>query len=355
MNFGCKNFPGVGKKIDMETTALTLLIISSSSFLVASLALYPAAMPSTTSLENTTFAFPVFDSNDRRLYLRGNATVLNPVVQLTTALQGDNITYVVGRAMYYQPVRLRDAATGTTADFTTRFTFSIDSQKKTWHGDGLVFFLVPQGSEEIPRNSEGGLLGLVSNGTQRDNSSTFIAVEIDTFYDVSTNYWDPQCVHLGIDLNSLNSTKTACADWMDDEIRNGGRVNASISYDSSTRSLVATLQSADHTSSQGYYARVQHEVNLAEFLPENVSIGFSATTGMLFEFHTLYSWEWISSLPVLDTSSPVSMAPTPSVDDLPNGPSTAGADAGERGKKGEDRKDTKVENTDNWLLGVSRT
>ncbi|KAI4318727.1 hypothetical protein MLD38_032398 [Melastoma candidum] len=305
----------------METSAVTVLIVS-SSFVAASL-VYPAAVASTTALENTTFAFPTFYSDDNRLRLQGNATMTNTTVQLTAAPQGDYNTYDydVGRAVYYQPVRLRDAAAGTTADFTTRFTFSIYSLDESQYAEGLAFFLMPQGSEEIPTGTNGSQLGLVSENT----SSTFIAVEIDTFSDD----WDPQCIHLGIDLNNLNSMTTACANCMDNVIRYDGPVNASISYNSSTQSLVATLQSVDDTSSERYCASVQHEVNLAEFLPENVLIGFSAATGFYSESHTLHSWEWISSLPVLVTPGPEAGAPTPSFGDPPMGPSPAGA-----GKKG---------------------
>jgi hypothetical protein len=52
----------------------------------------------------------------------------------------------VGRATYSSPMRLWDMASGNLTDFTTHFSFVIDSQKNTNYGDGLAFFLAPQGS-----------------------------------------------------------------------------------------------------------------------------------------------------------------------------------------------------------------
>jgi hypothetical protein len=65
--------------------------------------------------------------------------------------------------MYFSPMHLRDMASGNLTDFTTNFTFVIDSQGKSNYGDGLSFFLAPNGSITPPNVGEGGPMGLTNN------------------------------------------------------------------------------------------------------------------------------------------------------------------------------------------------
>jgi hypothetical protein len=99
-------------------------------------------------------------------------------------------------------MHLWDKASGNLTDFTTNFSFVIDSQNNTNYGDGLAFFLAPNGSM-IPEDSGGGALGLASCGQElnsRDNP--FVAVEFDIFFNQGL---DLPGVHVGNDLISLKS------------------------------------------------------------------------------------------------------------------------------------------------------
>ena len=100
-------------------------------------------------------------------------------IQLTTNQINKCLNDSVGRAVYYKPMHLWDNSSGNLllADFSTQFSFVIDSQKNISHGDGFAFFLVPNGSK-IPNHSGGGYLGLQSNDPTID--SKFVAVEFDT-------------------------------------------------------------------------------------------------------------------------------------------------------------------------------
>ncbi|KAJ9705562.1 hypothetical protein PVL29_003568 [Vitis rotundifolia] len=69
------------------------------------------------------------------------------------------------------------------------------------YGDGLGFFLAPNGTQ-LPLDVTGGSgLGLVSNNQQALNSTGnhFFIVEFDTF----PNAWDPKHDHVGININSM--------------------------------------------------------------------------------------------------------------------------------------------------------
>ncbi|XP_010068308.3 L-type lectin-domain containing receptor kinase IX.1 [Eucalyptus grandis] len=205
-------------------------------------------------------------------------------------------TCVVGRAIYNQPMHLWDSSTGNVADFVTHFTFAIDSHMNFSHADGLVFFLAPNGSQ-ISAHSEGRFLGLSANLSSTNSSTAFVAVEFDTFYDHSTNTWDPLCDHVGINVNSVASVSKTCVSWMDYNIRHGQELHAQVTYDSRAMNLSVIFGDDAENSVSLYY----QPLNLTEYLPEWVVFGFSATTGQLFEAHSIFSWEFNSSLRILDT------------------------------------------------------
>ena len=60
-------------------------------------------------------------------------------------------------------------------------------------------------------------------------------------------------------------------------------------------------------------------VDLSRYLPECVTFGFSATTGNSSAIHTIYSWDFKSSLETNKTTNPKDpVADTPSLDLVPN-------------------------------------
>ncbi|KAI9402521.1 hypothetical protein POPTR_001G283204v4 [Populus trichocarpa] len=204
-----------------------------------------------------------------------------------------------GRATYYKPMQLWDEASGNLTDFTTHFSFSIDSQGQTAYGDGLAFFLGPE--ELPPLRFQGGSLGLLRNNQALNTTDNhFVAVEFDIFQ----NYFDPPGEHVGIDINSLKSENNIT--WLCD-IRRGRRTDAWISYTSSTHNLsVAFTGYRNNTEEMQFLSQI---VSLRDYLPERVSFGFSASTGDLFAIHTLYSWDFSSSLEIDDNvTSPIDPA-----------------------------------------------
>ncbi|XP_039166607.1 L-type lectin-domain containing receptor kinase IX.1-like [Eucalyptus grandis] len=214
------------------------------------------------------------------------------------------LDWSVGWATYHKPMRLWDKATENVADFTTHFTFVINSSHNPVFADGLTFFLVPEGSR-IPAKSSGGRLGLEDLNRGPSNSSiSFVAIEFDTSYNPE---FDPNCTqgaHVGIDLNNLNSTKSSCVDWSEDKIMNGGWINATIAYNSSTQNLTVLVIDADATSTNINSSAIYYKVNMAEYLPKEwVNFGFSASTGLYFELHTIEAWEFSSNVHVAGKKS----------------------------------------------------
>ncbi|XVE93582.1 hypothetical protein REPUB_Repub01dG0207100 [Reevesia pubescens] len=90
------------------------------------------------------------------------------------------MTASIGRATYYNPMHLWDRASGNLTDFTTRFTFVMDSQNRTAYGDGIAFFIAPEGSEILDNVTKDATLALASDGLQLNTTvNRFVAVEFD--------------------------------------------------------------------------------------------------------------------------------------------------------------------------------
>ncbi|KAG8650460.1 L-type lectin-domain containing receptor kinase IX.2 [Manihot esculenta] len=137
------------------------------------------------SIETTSFSFNQFSPDMTEINFEGQAYAEETSIQLTNSFnklsaEDDNN---VGRATYYKPIHLWDDKSGNIADFTTYFSFIINSHGNESRGNGFAFFLTNKGSKLPPLSGE-GRLGLLSY-----NSVTppFVAVEFDT----RNSFWDP--------------------------------------------------------------------------------------------------------------------------------------------------------------------
>ncbi|KAJ7946802.1 Receptor lectin kinase [Quillaja saponaria] len=220
------------------------------------------------SAYSLTFNFTSFDTNDKNItyekaYPAGN------VIQLVTNQQNR-----ASRATYHQSMQLWDNTTRNLTDFTTHFSFVIDSRGSSSYGDGMAFFLVPPYSK-IPNvnYAKGRDLGL-------------------------TNYDQPLPMHLLQWTGKLNEA------W--------------ISYNSSTHNLSVVFT--------GYRNNiVEHQhlfaiIDLRHYLPDRVDFGFSAATGSESAIYSVRSWDFSSTLEVIDnltdTQNPVAGAPIPPVPNM---------------------------------------
>ncbi|EMS64182.1 Lectin-related protein [Triticum urartu] len=178
------------------------------------------------------------------LKLEGNAAVHDNLVDVTCNSFGESPTHCTGRVSYAHPVPFYDSATGEVASFQTRFTFAImlelENNSKTVKGDGMAFFLAYYPSA-MPPHSGGGNLGLLPSGDDGKSltafgNDRFVAVEFDTF----SNSWDPDNTvdHIGIDISSMSSVKTTNLT----SFSLNGSMTATITFDNTTRMLVADLQ-----------------------------------------------------------------------------------------------------------------
>ncbi|XP_037475177.1 L-type lectin-domain containing receptor kinase IX.1-like [Triticum dicoccoides] len=278
---------------------LLLLFICLQIFVANSLdASAPA--PATAATTPSPFSFS-FDFSNASTYhiedlkFEGDATVHGDLVDLTCNSYKKNPNSCTGRVSYRHPVPFYDNVTGEVASFQARFTFviHIDDDTKNNKGDGMTFFLASYPST-MPPNSGGGNLGMMPLGKGKNptafGNDRFIAVEFDTY----DNSWDPNTTydHIGIDISSImDSVNTTILD----SFSLNGTMTATVTFDNTTRMLVADLQFDD----QSYNLPVRVTTQLPDpvtLLPPQVAIGFSGATGASLELHQILSWSFNSSL-----------------------------------------------------------
>nr|3UJO_A Chain A, Legume lectin [Lablab purpureus]3UJO_B Chain B, Legume lectin [Lablab purpureus]3UJO_C Chain C, Legume lectin [Lablab purpureus]3UJO_D Chain D, Legume lectin [Lablab purpureus]3UJQ_A Chain A, Legume lectin [Lablab purpureus]3UJQ_B Chain B, Legume lectin [Lablab purpureus]3UJQ_C Chain C, Legume lectin [Lablab purpureus]3UJQ_D Chain D, Legume lectin [Lablab purpureus]3UK9_A Chain A, Legume lectin [Lablab purpureus]3UK9_B Chain B, Legume lectin [Lablab purpureus]3UK9_C Chain C, L len=254
------------------------------SFTMKRIVLFLILLTKAASANLISFTFKKF--NETNLILQRDATVSSGKLRITKAAEnGVPTAGSLGRAFYSTPIQIWDNTTGTVASWATSFTFNLQAPNAASPADGLAFALVPVGSQ--PKD-KGGFLGLFDSKNYASSNQT-VAVEFDTFYNGG---WDPTERHIGIDVNSIKSIKTTSWDFA-----NGENAEVLITYDSSTNLLVASLV---HPSQKTSFI-VSERVDLTSVLPEWVSVGFSATTGLskgYVETNEVLSWSFASKLSI---------------------------------------------------------
>ncbi|KAF7843043.1 L-type lectin-domain containing receptor kinase IX.1 [Senna tora] len=230
--------------------------------------------------------FPRFDPNDKKITYEGSASPVaaSSSIQLTT-----HETFPTsGRATYYQPMLLWDNTTGKLTDFTTNFSFTITSQEN-FHGDGMTFFLAPL-DFKLAQIPIGGAMGLPLDNWLNSSNHPFVAVEFDI---CSNSGWDPGREHVGVDINSVKSVVTQT--WLT-EISEQRSYEAEISYNSNTHNLSILFTGYDNGTT--LQEHLYYILDLRDYLPEQVSFGFSAATGYYFAVHQINSWHFTSTLEI---------------------------------------------------------
>nr|CAB3474455.1 unnamed protein product [Digitaria exilis] len=213
----------------------------------------------------------------------------NKAIRLTRDERLGPITSSAGRAFYSRAVPLADPVTRRRASFAAAFAFSIAApDPASASGDGLAFFLSPFPSA-LPSSSAGGLLGLFNSSAPR--AGKLVAVEFDTY----KNGWDPSGDHVGVDLGGIVSAATAdCPTSMKD----GRTAHARVAYDGRAKNLTVALSYGANATRPNATGDVLlwYAVDLLDYLPDSVAIGFSAATGEAAELHQVLYWEFTSTV-----------------------------------------------------------
>ncbi|KAM7474818.1 hypothetical protein LguiB_022061 [Lonicera macranthoides] len=267
-------------------------MLSSPLFKITIFYFFLILIPHSTSL---TFDFPNFFDHQGEIINNGSY-ISSEGLQVTPNELGTDRRLKAGRATYTSPLHLWDNSTGELADFSTNFTFVIDSSGSSLYGDGLAFFLARNNSViEIGR-----AIGLPVDYDTGNATDPFVAVEFDTFWN---SEWDPVNStnlsvgdHVGININYLGPVQFE--KWFSN-ITGGGVNEAWVNYNATSQNLsvVFTGFLNNRTVIQ---SGLSYTVDLRRVLPEWVIFGFSAATGTYFQKNLVKSWSFTSSTLTVD-------------------------------------------------------
>ena len=175
------------------------------------------------------------------LSLNGAAQIQeNGVLQLTNKTQR-----LLGHAFYSNPIQFKNSTDGKAFSFSTSFAFAMVPEYAELGGHGLAFTISP--TKEIPGALPSQYLGLLNNSNLGNFTNHIFAVEFDTVQDFE--FRDINDNHVGIDINSLVSNKSAPAAYFDGtnssiqvlNLKSGQVIQAWIEYDSQSNQLDVKL------------------------------------------------------------------------------------------------------------------
>ncbi|CAH8298550.1 unnamed protein product [Eruca vesicaria subsp. sativa] len=238
------------------------------------------------------FSISHFSLGDSRIAYQGDATPNGEIVLNNIAFSGR-----VGWATYAKRFAIWDSKTRKASDFTTNFTFKIDINTLLY-GHGLAFFLGPPGFI-IPPCSSAGFLGLFNETNGHSSRFPLVHIEFDTFYNVE---WDPYGIksHVGINNNSLASSNFTS--W-NATLHSQDICHVQISYNAVQRNLSVSWR-YEETSIPSESSSIYYIIDLVKVLPAEVTMGFSGATGSVMEGHRILSWDFYSSLDVIEKTKP---------------------------------------------------
>jgi hypothetical protein len=252
--------------------------------------------------QNTNFSYDSFQNpfQNADLFIFDDASNGGQYLDLGVSSFG------VGRILHHQQVQFQDVKSMTFASFSTFFTFSVSSSVyNNANGEGLAFIIVANNTPP-PANFNGGALGILSNETNGNANNHVFAVEIDTFQ--NPQYNDPSNSHVGVDINSLNSTATHdfCNSTCNQSyFVNQGIFGVWIDYSANTETLSVAVQpynisnatTPPPSSTPPPSQIVVHNFTLLDVLEDDgqMYVGFSGAMGGPLETHYIYSWRFSTS------------------------------------------------------------
>lgn len=155
---------------------------------------------------SSTFIFGgVKDSN---LSLSGMANIdSRGILELTNLTQR-----MQGHAVYPVPLQFRNVSSNSTISFRTSFVMSFVHAYQNVGGHGLAFVVTPSRSFQGSFPSQ--YLGIFNSSNNGMAYNHILAVEFDTVTDYE--FLDIDDNHVGVDINSLISNKSATAAFMNE-------------------------------------------------------------------------------------------------------------------------------------------
>ena len=244
------------------------------------------------------------------LSLDGTATVTPAgLLQLT-----NDTNMSKGHAFHPDPVKFHRAPAGTAgaaaaavSSFSTTFVFAIVSEFLDLSTSGFAFLVAP--TTDLSTAMPQQYLGMFNGTDNGDARNHVFAVELDTvrnpeFADINNN-------HVGVDVNSLNSTAAAPAGYFDDDddgdgtFRNLSLISRDpmqvwLDYDAATAEVTVTMAPARRPRPRR--PLISTKINLSMVITDTAYVGFSSASSIVLVKHYVLGWSFAldGAAPALD-------------------------------------------------------
>lgn len=250
---------------------------------VASVMLLFGDVSSQTTLLQHRFDYVGFSEREQNqeFSFAGGSSIDGGALQLTPDSQNDvvRLQNTFGRIMYYQPFKLwladidKKEEDDIVASFSSYFYINI-FRKKEWNaGEGLTFLIAP--TTDVPDQSWGQWMGLTNATTDGKSSNQIVAIEFDT----EKQDFDPDNNHIGLNINSIKSTKTV-------PLKDSGIVlspeigtNHSIWVEYDGKAKLLQVYMSINKNPKPDKPLLNETINLKQYVKQESYIGFSASTG----------------------------------------------------------------------------
>ncbi|GJN10346.1 hypothetical protein PR202_ga28433 [Eleusine coracana subsp. coracana] len=187
----------------------------------------------------------------------------------------------LGNAFYSSPFQMRNHSDGSVFSFSATFAFVIPPATGSGR-DGIAFVLAPNISLSTVRTYGGGMFGLLSPGDNGNPSNHLLCIELDTLY--NEKFADIDDNHVGIDANSLNSSRSSPAGYYTDNpfsdlhplrLSSGREMQVWIDYDHGLMQLNVSLSLIPNPKPK--HPLLAHNINLSQVFLDHMYVGFSSS------------------------------------------------------------------------------
>ncbi|KAF9680716.1 hypothetical protein SADUNF_Sadunf06G0150500 [Salix dunnii] len=232
-------------------------------------------------VQSLQFQFPNFSITDQsQLFLSDNSSIALGAIQVTPDVRGASMENRAGRVLYRQRFRLWRKK-GKNANFNTNFVLNVKNETAS-SGEGLAFILTADPS--VPDGSDGQWLGIVNSRLNGTTEAHTVAVEFDTRKSFPEDLDDN---HIGLDVNSVYSKRSVSLNDRGIYISAAKDIKVFVQYDGKNLTVFVGDDMKNPVFSE--------PLDLSDYLPEVVHIGFSGSTSDHTQLNCVRSWEFIGS------------------------------------------------------------
>jgi serine/threonine protein kinase len=256
--------------------------------MLSNLVLLVLLLISLVASEDTSFTYLGFQSEN--LSLDGIASVTSTgLLKLT-----DGTKQQKGHAFYPNPITFKNSSNGTASSFSTTFVFAIISEYRTFSSHGLAFVIAP--TRGLPGALQAQYLGLFNNSNDGNATNHVVAIELDTI--LNSEFGDINDNHVGIDINSLTSKKSATAGYYDDNngaftnltLISGRQMQVWVEYDGVKKKIEVTLAPINVGKPKTPLLSLSYD--LSPIIQDNMYVGFSSSTASILTDHYVLGWSF---------------------------------------------------------------